>query len=173
MVEIGKNANADEYEADARFPPESLPLFSKVFITPSSKSVLHTAKMATFHCYCALCSCSLGSYELGSKKPEALRRRRARVARRIYWWSRGHSCYYETEDEEEEEKEERLRRMPETDSGIAEEDDDDESERASYDPELLDRDGLYWLHLLGALGMHYFGSGAGPDAPRYVCSQSV
>lgn len=64
--------------------------------------------------------------------------------------------------------------MPETDSGIPqEEDDDDESERTSYDPELLDRDGLYWLDLLGALGMHYSGSGAGPDAPRYVCPQSV
>lgn len=131
--------------------------------------------MATFHCYCALCCCSLGSYELGSRKPGALRRRRARVARRIYWRSKEDGQYYETDDEAEEEKEERLRSMPAADSGIAQEDEDvqsdcdSESERASYDPELLGPASLDWLHVAGGLGFSDPDPDADSDAPRCVC----
>lgn len=128
--------------------------------------------VAEWNCYCALCSCSLGSPDVGSKEPRKLRRRRARVARRIYWESRGGSRHDETEDEEEEEKEERLRNMPETDSGT-EQGDDSERERMSYDPELLDPADLDWLHVIGGIGLHGPGSGADSDAPRCVCPESV
>lgn len=129
---------------------------------------------ATWNCYCALCSCSLGgNSDLGSKEPRKLRRRRARVARRIYWESRGGSRHDETEDEEEEEKEERLRNMPETDSGT-EQGDDSVRELTSYDPELLGSADLDWLHVIGGIGLHGSDSGAAAsDTPRCVWPESV
>ncbi|KAL4985264.1 hypothetical protein BDW68DRAFT_165459 [Aspergillus falconensis] len=137
--------------------------------------------MGEFSCYCAICSCSLNCYELGSSNPDALKRRRARVARRVFWRSKGLKYYYDTDDEDKDPdvREERLRCMQAADgslgqaSGVGDSDEDGEAggcfdeesmeESYSYDPGLLCEEDSAWLRQTGGLGIYL----DHPQGPRY------
>ncbi|KAL4761374.1 uncharacterized protein BDW70DRAFT_159935 [Aspergillus foveolatus] len=146
--------------------------------------------MGVFSIYCAICSGSLNRYELGSSHPDALKNRRARVARRVFWRNKGLGHYYDTDDEEKDEsiKNERLRCMQAADEpleqasegGNPDEDDeeghssnDDDVEESysfneddelySYDPGLVCEEDFEWLPHTGGLGIY----NNHPKGPRY------
>jgi hypothetical protein len=139
---------------------------------------VYSVMVATFHCFCAICGCTLRPAEVGSSSESALKRRRARVARRVDWRQRGLGYYYETEDEEEETA--RESGLPddvrpsedddacriEGDGSLEDPDNDDthdagdgasvhsydtEFEDNSYDPELTSEESLSWLGYIRCL----------------------
>ncbi|KAL4736614.1 hypothetical protein BDV11DRAFT_211089 [Aspergillus similis] len=144
--------------------------------------------MGVFSCYCAICSGSLNRFDLGSSNPDALKRRRARVARRVFWRNKGLGHYYETDDEGKDGdiREERLRCMqaadehlePASEAGNSNDDgeegnsSDEEAveEPYSYDPDLLREEDFEWLQIIGGLGV-YNGHPKGPSYRIHSCFQ--
>ncbi|KAL4754366.1 hypothetical protein BDW72DRAFT_190228 [Aspergillus terricola var. indicus] len=154
------------------------PLMGEIVYQSSEESFLF---MGVFSVYCAICSGSLNRYELGSSNPDALKNRRARVARRVFWRNKGLKYYYDTDDEEKDDdiKNERLRCMQAADEHLEQasegrnSNEDGEEGRSSseesleelysYDPELLCEEDSEWFQMTGGLGF-YKGH---PKGPKY------
>ncbi|KAI9373810.1 hypothetical protein BJX61DRAFT_541377 [Aspergillus egyptiacus] len=144
----------------------------------STCKILLRERKDEYDVFCAICSCSLGSFDIGSEDQVLLLRRHLRIERRVYWRGEGLPIY-ETDDEDSDVERERLATTeslhPPHDGCPAYVEDDvfwdsHHEELHSYDPDLFIDPDLDWLGDLLALGVQ---RGAAGEGPKYYYTEFI